>query len=101
VDLQTKYFMLALGISHLPGRGFQHNLRSNITRLTKVKRAFRALGHELFSALSEPWFVQGGFFLRGTRTVPESAAWAVQRLDGSHERGGFDCGVPPLNQWLL
>ena len=27
-------------------------------------------------------------------------AWDIQRLDRSHERASFDCGKPPLNQWL-
>ena len=38
--------------------------------------------------------------LRGAKAVPKSASWEVQRLDRSHERDGFDCGVPPLNHWL-
>ena len=38
---------------------------------------------------------------KGTRTVPESPLhWDVQRLAGSHDRDGFDCGVPPLDEWL-
>ena len=32
--------------------------------------------------------------------MPESAAWEILRLDRSHERDGFDCGVPPLDEWL-
>jgi GNAT superfamily N-acetyltransferase len=32
--------------------------------------------------------------------VPESAPWDILRLDRSHKRDGFDCGVPPLNEWL-
>ena len=28
------------------------------------------------------------------------ADWKIQRLDASHDRTSFDCGKPPLNQWL-
>lgn len=27
-------------------------------------------------------------------------SWEIQRLDRIHERDGFDCGVPLLNEWL-
>ncbi len=32
--------------------------------------------------------------------MPESASWQILRLDRSHDRDGFDCGVPSLNEWL-
>ncbi len=52
--------MLASGISYLPGRGSQHNLRSDITRLTKVKRAFHASGHAF---RLDRVFIRSGRFL--------------------------------------
>ena len=27
-------------------------------------------------------------------------AWVIQRLGKSHDRASFDCGKPPLNDWL-
>jgi GNAT superfamily N-acetyltransferase len=32
--------------------------------------------------------------------VRESAPWEIVRLNRSHQRDSFDCGVPPLNEWL-
>ena len=31
---------------------------------------------------------------------PIEHAWKVQRLGGGHDRASFDCGKPPLNEWL-
>ncbi len=32
--------------------------------------------------------------------MPESASWEILRLNRSHDRDGFDCGVRLLNEWL-
>ena len=33
--------------------------------------------------------------------MPEQTpTWTIQRLDKSHDRAGFDCGKPELNNWL-
>jgi GNAT superfamily N-acetyltransferase len=31
---------------------------------------------------------------------PLEQAWKVQRLGAGHDRASFDCGKPPLNEWL-
>jgi GNAT superfamily N-acetyltransferase len=31
---------------------------------------------------------------------PTEQAWKVERLGGGHDRASFDCGKPPLNEWL-
>ena len=69
--------MLALGISHLPGRVLHHNLRSNITRLTSVKRAYRAERHEPFSAQDEFSFVQGGFYWADVRSGSQNGLLTI------------------------
>ncbi len=28
------------------------------------------------------------------------AEWTIRRLDRKHNRSNFDCGLPPLNEWL-
>lgn len=28
------------------------------------------------------------------------AAWTIRRLDKSHDRAGFDCGMPMLDEWV-
>ncbi len=33
-------------------------------------------------------------------TEPSRSPWDIQRFDKSHERASFDCGKPPLNEWL-
>jgi GNAT superfamily N-acetyltransferase len=33
-------------------------------------------------------------------TTPLQFRWDVQRLDRSHDRTAFDCGVPALDDWL-